>query len=308
MRIVNIVKHNPVIFLLIGLGLLLIIIIPVMFLLSGNDALQFNGERTYNDVKYQVDLGPRTIGSAAHAREVEWIISQLEDANWQVETQETEISGQPVINIIAKRGDGKPWIILGSHYDSRPIADRDQNPKNRNLPVPGADDGASSTAVLLELARVIPDDLDKQIWLVFFDAEDAGANSGSGWANGSEYFVSELKENPDSVVVLDMIGDKDLNIYMERNSNKTLNQEIWGVAKELGYTQFIPQYKYDLIDDHIPFVKAGIRAVDVIDFDYPAWHTTEDTLDKVSAESLKVVGDTILKWLEQYPLSSNTPQ
>ena len=84
-----------------------------------------------------------------------------------------------------------------------------------------------------------------------------------------------------------MVGDKDLNIYMEGNSNPDLNTEIWSVAKELGYSQFIPTYKYDLIDDHIPFIQAGIRAVDVIDFDYPYWHTTNDTLDKVSAESLQ---------------------
>ena len=156
-------------------------------------------------------------------------------------------------------------------------------------------------AVLLELARVIPNNLDKQIWLVFFDAEDNGNAFGTGWDLGSEYFVSMLSGQPDSVIILDMIGDKDLNIYMEGNSNPDLNNEIWSVASELGYSQFIPKYKYNLIDDHTPFLNAGIRAVDVIDFDYPYWHTVEDTADKVSAESLQVVGDTIMKWLEQYP-------
>jgi Peptidase family M28 len=137
--------------------------------------------------------------------------------------------------------------------------------------------------------------------LVFFDAEDNGNAYGSGWDIGSQYFVSKLIGKPDSVVILDMIGDKDLNIYMERNSNSELNSEIWGVASELGYSQFIPTFKYSLIDDHIPFLQAGIRAVDVIDFNYPYWHTVNDTLDKVSPESLKVVGRTILSWLEQYP-------
>jgi glutaminyl-peptide cyclotransferase len=301
-------NNKRLLFILVTIVLLLVVSVAIILLLKKDNNPQFDGQRAYTDVKYQVDLGPRTMGSSAHTEEVDWIINQLKEADWQVETQETVISGQPITNIIAKRGEGKPWIILGSHYDSRPIADRDPNPANRTQPVPGANDGASSTAALLELARVIPKDLNKQIWLVFFDAEDAGTSSGSGWANGSEYFVSQLQGKPDHVVILDMIGDKDLNIYMERNSDKVLNQEIWGVAKELGYTQFIPKYKYDIIDDHIPFIKAGILATDVIDFDYPAWHTTEDTLDKVSAESLKAVGDTILKWLEQYPKTSTTTQ
>lgn len=304
----RIATNNRIYFyIIIGLIILGIIFIFIMLSTHRND-LQFDGQKAYEDVKYQVDLGPRTLESTAHEQEVNWIIEQLKNANWQVETQETVISGRPVINIIAKQGEGIPWVILGSHYDSRPIADQDKNPANRKLPVPGANDGASSTAVLLELARVLPEKLNKQIWLVFFDAEDTGTVSGSGWANGSEYFVSQLKEKPDSVVVLDMIGDKNLDIYMEDNSDNKINQEIWGVANSLGYTQFIPQYKYSIIDDHIPFVKAGIKAVDMIDFDYPAWHTIGDTADMVSAQSLQVVGDTILKWLIEYPKNTSNSQ
>jgi glutaminyl-peptide cyclotransferase len=300
-------KRIITIILILVAGILLIAI-SVMVIGLGTEPTQFDGQRAFEDVQTQMDFGPRTLGSVAHEQEVSWLIDQLNAEDWQVETQETVISGQPITNIIAKRGDGTPWVILGSHYDSRPIADRDQNPANRQLPVPGANDGASSTAALLELSRVIPKDIDKQIWLVFFDAEDTGNSSGSGWANGSEYFVSQLQGKPDSVVILDMIGDKNLDIFMEGNSDKTLNQEIWGVAKELGYTEFIPQYKYNIIDDHIPFINAGIRAADVIDFDYPAWHTTGDTIDKISAQSLKIVGDTILNWLDQYPKSNNATQ
>ena len=143
--------------------------------------------------------------------------------------------------------------------------------------------------------------MNKQVWLVFFDAEDYANISGNEGNLGAQYFVDQLIEKPDSVVILDMLGDKDLNIYMEQNSNPELNNEIWGVASELGYSQFIRKYKYDIIDDHIPFVRAGIKAADIIDFNYPYWHTTQDTLDKVSPESLKIVGETILTWLEQYP-------
>ena len=262
---------------------------------------EFDGQRAFNDVEYQVGLGPRTMGSLAHDRAVTWISNKLQKLAWTVETQETVVDGQVVKNLIAKRGSGTPWIILASHYDSRLYADQDPNPENHSLPVMGANDGASGAAILLEIARVIPARLDKQIWLVFFDDEDNGTSSGSGWAQGAQYFVSELNGTPDSVVVLDMVGDKDLNIYMEKNSNRDLNKEIWGVANELGFSQFSPTYKHDVIDDHIPFIKAGIRAVDVIDFDYPYWHTTSDTLDKISADSLKVVGKTILTWLEQFP-------
>ncbi|OGO66478.1 MAG: hypothetical protein A2029_08985 [Chloroflexi bacterium RBG_19FT_COMBO_47_9] len=96
-----------------------------------------------------------------------------------------------------------------------------------------------------------------------------------------------------------MIGDADLNIYWERNSNEVITKEIWSTASDLGYSDiFIPEYKYKIIDDHIPFLRAGIPAVDIIDFDYPYWHTTEDTPDKVSSESLAIIGNTLLHWLE----------
>lgn len=282
--------------------IIVIITIVILGVLSMNKPTgRFNGARAYNDITYQVGLGPRTMGSLAHEQTANWIISELLHLNWQAETQDAVISNEHVKNIIAKRGTGTPWIILASHYDSRSIADMDPDPYKHNQPVMGANDGASSVAILLELARVLPTKENKKIWLVFFDNEDNGTSSGTGWDLGSEYFVSRLQGRPDSVVVLDMVGDKDLNIYMEGNSSPDLNTEIWGVAKELGYSQFIPTTKYDLIDDHIPFIQAGIRSVDIIDFDYPYWHTTNDTLDKVSAESLQVVGDTILKWLEQYP-------
>ena len=113
--------------------------------------------------------------------------------------------------------------------------------------------------------------------------------------------MDSLTGKPNAVVVVDMIGDKDLNIYQEKNSNRNLIDEIWSQAAGLGYsTQFIPKYKYPMIDDHTPFLMAGIPAIDIIDFDYPYWHTTADTPDKVSAQSLKVVGDTLLAWLKSH--------
>jgi Zn-dependent M28 family amino/carboxypeptidase len=164
--------------------------------------------------------------------------------------------------------------------------------------VPGANDGASGVAVLLELARSLPKTLHGQIWLVMIDNEDNGDIPGWDWLLGSQAFVNQLKGKPDAAVIIDMIGDADLNIYMEKNSNRQLNIQIWNQAASLGYgQQFIDSYKYQMIDDHVPFLNAGIPAVDIIDFDYPYWHTTQDTVDKVSAKSLQAVGDTLRGWL-----------
>jgi glutaminyl-peptide cyclotransferase len=285
-------------------AIFIIVLITYAILLGSSYATKtnkFDGQRAYDDVKYQVSLGPRTPGSKAHEDIVNWIISNLKSSKWNVITQETSISGIPIKNIVAKRGTGSPWIIIASHYDSRIFADQDSTPESRKLPVLGANDGASTVAILLELARDIPIKDNKQIWLVFLDAEDNGNIQGYDWILGSQYFVDQLNGKPDSAVILDMVGDKDLNIYMEQNSNHDLNQEIWAAASTLGYKQFIPTYKYNMIDDHIPFINSGIKAVDIIDFDYPYWHTTQDTIDKISTDSLKAVGDTILKWLSQYP-------
>jgi Zn-dependent M28 family amino/carboxypeptidase len=166
-------------------------------------------------------------------------------------------------------------------------------------PVPGANDGASGVAVLLELARKLPDDT-VPVWLVFFDAEDNGNIDGWDWLLGSREFVKNNPVHPKAVVVIDMIGDADLNIYKERNSNKAITDEIWRTAERTeNDTVFIPKEKFSMIDDHTPFLEAGIPAVDIIDFDYPYWHTTQDTPDKVSAQSLQIVGETLQVWVMQ---------
>jgi glutaminyl-peptide cyclotransferase len=261
----------------------------------------FDGNRALNDVEFQVALGPRIPGSPGHNRIIEWLVSELESHEWQVEIQEAEMLGNPIKNVIAKRSgqdrSSSSWVILGAHYDTRIYADQDPNPDFRTLPVPGANDGASGVAVLLELARVLPEDLNKDIWLVFFDAEDNGRIPGWDWILGSRAFVEALEGKPDAAVIVDMIGDADLEIYLERGSDPELSAEIWEVAANLGYSQFIPIPKYHILDDHVPFLEAGIPAVDIIDFDYPYWHTIEDTVDKVSAESLEAVGETLRVWL-----------
>lgn len=276
----------------------ILIIVILLGCASENKIPVFEAERAWSLLEHQVALGPRPVGSEAHALTVEWIYSSLEEYGWDVEIQRATKLGHPIQNIVAKRGEGDTWIILGAHYDTRLVSDQDDEASNRAKPVLGANDGASGVAVLLELARVLPNDLDIQIWLVFFDAEDNGNIPGWDWILGSRAFVENLEGSPDAVVILDMIADADLNIYLEANSNEELNQQIWGHADRLGYSSnFIPTTKYHMLDDHTPFLEAGIPAVDIIDFDYPYWHTTEDNLDNVSMHSLQIVGETILAWL-----------
>lgn len=257
----------------------------------------FDGQRAYEDVKIQVAFGPRIPGTEGHDQIRAWIQQELEKAGWQVEVQETEALGHPVKNIVAKRGDEPPQIILGAHYDTRMYADHDPDPANHTSPVPGANDGGSGVAVLLELARTLPEDT-VPVWLVFFDAEDNGRIEGWDWILGSREFVKNNALQPRATVIVDMIGDADLNIFRERNSSPEISDEIWKTANDLGYgNKFIDTYKHSMIDDHTPFLEVGLPAVDLIDFDYPYWHTIEDTPDKVSAESLQAVGDTLLAWV-----------
>jgi Zn-dependent M28 family amino/carboxypeptidase len=262
---------------------------------------RFDGEHALQNIDYQMDFGPRFPGSIGHWKVRIWIKNFLQKINWQTYIQEGEIQGQKVHNIIAKKGTGEPWIILGAHYDTRLYADQDRDKENRTLPVPGANDGASGVALLLELARVFPEEFPGEVWIVFFDAEDNGNIPGWDWILGSTYFIDQLDSHPDAMVLVDMIGDSDLNIYKERLSHQQLTDQIWEIADDLGFGDyFIPEFKYSILDDHLPFIQKGIPAIDIIDFDYPYWHTTEDTLDKVSAESLKIVGDTLIAWLKTY--------
>jgi len=298
-------KKNVAIY-LSGIGVLFITIAAwyTIAFLTPPELAVFDGQRALADVETQVAFGPRTPGSTGHARVIEWMREELSYAGWESRIQSAEMLGHQIQNVIAYRGNEKPTIIIAAHYDTRLFADNDPDPAKRLEPVPGANDGASGVAVLLELARVLPED-SEPTWLVFFDAEDNGRIQGWDWILGSQAFVAELDFRPEAVVIVDMIGDADQNIYVERNSDPALVQEIWGVAAELGYEQaFIPEPKYSILDDHTPFLQAGIPAVDIIDFDYPYYHTISDTIDKVSAQSLQTVGETLQGWIAR---RSKTP-
>jgi Zn-dependent M28 family amino/carboxypeptidase len=259
----------------------------------------FDGQRAMAHVTAQMQLGPRITGSAANMAAGDYIAASLKQNGWQVEIQPFEYRGTAARNIIARANVGRgPVIIVGAHYDSRRRADQDsQHPAD---PVPGANDGASGVAILLELARSLDlSQVPNEVWLAFFDAEDNGGLDGWDWIVGSTYMAEHLSVRPQEMILLDMVGDADQQIFLEGNSDPVLSAQIWTTAAKLGYgQQFIPLPRHTLEDDHIPFRNKGIPAVDIIDFDYPYWHTTADTADKLSASSLERVGRTLAAFLE----------
>ncbi len=263
------------------------------------EPLRFDGAQAYEHVLAQEALGPRPTGSQAGWATGDYIVAQLERLGWAVETQEFVFKGVRVRNVVGKVGRG-PVVIIGAHYDTRPVADRDPNPENRDKPILGANDGGSGVAVLLELGRVLDRELlDQQVWLAFFDAEDRGRLDGWPFLVGSREMAQNLVSRPQAVVVVDMVGDADQNIYYEGFSDPEISVELWTIAADLGYSDtIIAQPKYTIIDDHVPFLEQGIPSVDMIDIDYPYWHTLEDTADKVSPTSLERVGRTLEVWLE----------
>lgn len=272
---------------------------------------EFDGDAAFAYAKAQVDFGVRPTGSEASVKTGDYIITTLKAAGWTVEEQpfSLDINGKAIQarNITGKIGVGSgPVLLFGAHYDTRLWANKDPDPNMREQPILGANDGASGVAVLLELAQVLGHGykFNREIWLVFFDAEDNGDIPGwDNWSLGATYYADHLQTRPQDMILLDMIGDKDLNIYYEAFSAKSapdLVQEIWTIAGDLGYADnFIKEQRYSLADDHLPFIQKGIRAVDIIDFDYPYHHTLADTLDKISAESLGKVGRVMQTYLEQ---------
>ena len=289
----------------LGLGSALLsgIALLVAWLAFGQSAaLTFSGDEAFKHAAAQMEFGPHPTGSEAHRLTGDYILRQLQEQDWQTETQEFTYKDTPVRNIIGKAAVGQgPVIIVGAHYDTRRRADQDS--ASPDAPVPGANDGASGVAVLLELARVLDTrDLKNEVWLAFFDAEDNGRLDEWEWIVGSSYTANSLTVQPQAMILADMIGDADQQIYLDANSDQVLLGELFDIAAGLGYAaNFIPEPKWAMLDDHTPFAQRGIPAVDLIDFDYPHWHTTADTLDKISPASLERVGRVIEVYLEGAP-------
>lgn len=271
----------------------------------GDNGVNFDGRQAYVQLEAQMELGPRWPGSQGHVAVGDYIVSELEKSGWAVEQQLFEYMGVEGRNIIGRANVGQGDVtIVGAHYDTRRVADQTPGAVEAQTPVPGAVDGASGVAVLLELARSLDlDGVPGEVWLAFFDLEDNGGGGLPGWEwiVGSTYMAENLEIMPAAMVLVDMIGDADQQLYYEGNSDPKLRETLWTIAADLGYGEaFIPELNYTMIDDHVPFAQRGIPAVDIIDFDYPYWHTVEDTADKASPASLERVGRTIEVWLEAH--------
>jgi Iap family predicted aminopeptidase len=276
-------------------GALLTVICVLLVAACTAPRASFDGARAYAFVKAQCDIGPRSAGTPGGRAAARQIYDELTRLGWQVAYQDFTYRGVALRNVIARRSQQSPSILLGAHYDTRSQASQDR--ANPAAPVPGASDGASGVAVLLELARVLGQTR-QPVMLAFFDAEDQGDIGGWDWAVGATYMAANLQDPVSAMILLDMVGDADQQLYWEVNSDPALRQQLWTTAGELGYgAQFVPQVKHNLIDDHIPFIRRGIPSVDIIDFDYPYWHTTQDTPDKVSPASLERVGRVLERWL-----------
>ena len=258
-------------------------------------------------------FGPRNPGSKGYFETIELIrrvgkkyADRITEKPFWIKTAEGKTIRMLNLELQFAGTKGGAPILIGSHFDTRPFADQEKDPQKRNRPILGANDGGSSTAVLLSLAHYLfPHPAPRPIHLGFFDGEDFGA-SGSGLTllGSTHYAQSLLKVNrsfwPHWVLVIDMIGDKDLQIFKETHSLKGSGRFldlIYSIAEKKEVASFNPQSKFTIFDDHYPFHKMGIPATLLIDFDYPYWHTQEDTLDKCSPESMfsvfKVVAETI---------------
>lgn len=261
---------------------------------------EVNGEDAMNFIKTQIAFGFRIPGTEVSKDTADFIYKHLQSEGWIVWYQEFSKNNIQMQNIIASNSNMDPQILLGTHFDTRRYSDQEAEGFRQATPVVGANDGASGTALLMELSSYLVT-LDLPVGLVFFDGEDQGRIDDWEWSVGANYFVDNLNYLPEKVVIIDMIADKNLNIFREVNSTESVCDEIWKIAENKGYHQyFINEEKYSLIDDHAPFLEAGIPACLLIDFDYAYWHTNEDTLGNVSEESLEIVGDVILTWLNEH--------
>ncbi len=268
-------------------------------------AREFDGAAAFRYLEAQVALGPRIPGTAAHRRTAAWLDSLLRQrANTLIVQSWTHVTAKgdslPLTNFVARfNPTASKRILYLAHWDSRPTADGPAS-SDSTAPVPGANDGASGVALLLGVADVLKrTPTTVGVDLLFVDGEDYGDFTAAprDVLIGSRYYAAHAAAGPQPLyaVLFDLIADKDLQIFQEGNSlvgAPEVVELVWDTARDLGYAgTFVATPKHTLIDDHLELQKVGIRAIDVVDFDYPSWHTRDDTIDKVSAASLQIVGD-----------------
>lgn len=302
---------------LIGLGLIALAAAVGAFALffPADLAADFNGERAYAHLVEICKLGPRRSGSEGMAKQQELLKRHFEELGGKVSFQGFRHKSHPGVEfanlLVQWHPEAKDRVLLCCHYDTRPYPDQDRkNPRGRFI---GANDGASGVAVLMEMARAMPKlESNYGVDFALFDAEEyIFQRDGGQYSLGAEYFARQYAREKDKDrgyryvwgVLLDMIGDADLQIYKEKNSLRTekgrqLVRDIWAVAARRGVREFYSTALHDVTDDHLPLNNiARIPTCDIIDFDYPYWHTEGDVPERCSAESLEKVGRVVLEWL-----------
>jgi Zn-dependent M28 family amino/carboxypeptidase len=268
---------------------------------------KFDGQAALGYAKAQVDFGPRIPGTVGAQRAGDWIIAQMKQRADTVVVQtwtHTTLDGKqlPMRNIIARYNPkATDRILYVTHWDTRPISDGSDNLGERQLPVPGANDGASGVGLFVALGDALKKNPPAQgVDLLFVDGEDYGQfdDKLADVLIGSAYFAAHPVDSaykPIFGVLWDMIGDSDLAIKKEAISIQQAPEvvdRVWQTAKDLGHEDvFLPVEQGAITDDHVPLLRAGMRVIDVIDLDYPYHHTPRDTMDKISARSLSIVGD-----------------
>ncbi len=278
--------------------------------------IPFDGQRAFEGLKRLCALGPRPSGSAGMRAQQKLLREHFAALGAEVRLQEFTarhpVDGSPVAManlIVTWHPNSRQRVLLCTHYDTLPLPMLD--PVDPRGAFVGANDGASGTAILMELGREMADLRPRWgVDFVFFDGEEFIYSEQHPYFLGSEYFARQYRDNPPPyryrwAVLLDMVGDADLQIYQEQNSmwwrdTRPLVLDIWAQARRLGVREFIPRIKYEIRDDHLSLRNtAGIPACVIIDFDYPAWHTRRDTPEQCSALSLAKVGWVIRQWLER---------
>jgi len=296
---------------------IILTISTISVLSSCNNAVpNFDKGNAFRYLVEQCEFGPRNPGSNGYKQCLDYLQNTLSGFADTILLQSFVLDdlvnekSYDLTNIIARFKAGDPQqLLIGAHWDTRPWADEDPDTEKRNDPIIGANDGASGVAVILELARILnasPPPIG--ITLVLFDGEDMGrSGTPKSYAQGSLAFAKDLPiEKPDEAIILDMIGDAELHIPIERNSyrqNRQLVKKLWSLAKVLSLDAFESRIVYTLYDDHVPlWAEAKIPAVDIIDFNYPNsyenyWHTTQDLPENCSAESLGQVGTLLVHYI-----------
>ncbi len=286
--------------------LLLMLSIP-----TPSKAVEFDADVAYSYLLTQCAFGPRNPGSEGYAECLDWFIEHLEQLSCEVYrhrfTATEALTGKQhnMTNIIA-RFEGTsdvPALALCAHWDTRAHADLDPDPANRETPISGANDGASGVAVLLEIARLASENPPpRPLLIILFDGEDMGRSThAEEFALGSKAWAQDMiPEKPSQAILLDMIGDSDLELAKELFSMANcegFQDYLWSLADELGLDTFKDEPGPAVSDDHVPLIAKGIEAIDIIDFEYPYWHTLEDTPDKCSPESLSQTGRLITAFI-----------